>query len=208
MPYLVAAVVAAVVGGIEQYRRLVARFTLENKAGLWWLLRIVLEVGVGLLAVGIIRAAHIAGWNHAWGWIAAGAAGPAVVRLRVLELGKDGPPVGPATLYEPLRRLLEDQIDGRSAECQTTWLNYEILPALSRAGPTPTQLATYAIDYLNSLPRMDQSIRALEIAWFEGIRDSGSVSDRVKLETMARHLVIDLKAHRLLQRFVRDHAGA
>ena len=110
---MVAGLVAATVAGVEQSRRLGARFTLKNQAWVWWGARVSLEFGLGLLAVGLLRSTDAAVSDEVWAWIAAGAGAPAVARLRVFDLGKGeaSRPIGIATAYEPVREFIEEQID-------------------------------------------------------------------------------------------------
>jgi hypothetical protein len=202
-PYITAAVVAAVVAGVEQYKRLGARPTLENDAWIWWGVRLLLEAGLGLIAVGLFRATHAEASDHFLGWVAAGAAAPAIVRLRFLDYGKgaEARPIGIATAYEPVRDLVEDQLHKRSSERQMVWINAELLPALERDNVDPATLASYAIDYLKGLTHLDPIERQKEIDYIKQIRDSDQ-EPRIKRETLARHTVHELGAFRVLDQFM------
>jgi hypothetical protein len=176
VPYLVAVVAAAVIAAVEQYNRLGARFTLRNNAGWWWLLRVAVEGAIGAAAIGIARHNHLYGNDAFLGWVAAGASASAIVRVRVLDLGRgeESRPIGLATFYEPLRRLIEDQIDQRSAECQTEWINFTLQPTLEREQTPPAQLAAFILGYLRGLPDRARRQKADDIAYIEGIRDGGN----------------------------------
>lgn len=160
-----------------------------------------LDGAVAAVAVWLLRQGEIAGHDRLLGWIVAGASGSAVLRLRVLDFGRgeDSRPVGVATVYEPVRSLIEQQIDARSAECQTEWINYKLLPVLERAQIDPHRLADFLIDYLKGLPRLDPDRLKRETAYIVQTRD-GPQSDRIKREAIARH-AISVGAFRLLQRF-------
>lgn len=119
-PYVVACGIAAIIAIVEQYNRLGARFTLVNQAWIWWTARVVLEIAIGAFAVGLLRAMKIEGWDQLWGWAIAGASGPAIARLRVLDFGKgdDARPFGIAAAYERVRAFIEARIDRCSAQRQ------------------------------------------------------------------------------------------
>lgn len=197
-----AAVTAGIVAAVEQYNRLGARPTLRNQAWVWWGARIFLEMAIGVAAVALLQSTGIPGSNELWGWLTAGASGPAIVRLRVLDIGKGAGerPLGPATVYEPLRGLIEDQIDRRSAEEQALWISRELLPALERKQPDPADLADLVIDYIRGRRGLETDEREREIHYIEEIRD-GSQPPHVKREAIARHAAATLGAFRLLNRF-------
>jgi len=199
---VVAGVTAAILAAVEQYNRLGARPTWRNRAWAWWGARLLLEAAIGVAALALLRSSGIPASEELWGWLAAGASGPAIVRLRVLEVGKGAQerPIGPATLYEPLRGLIEDQIDRRSAEEQALWISRELLPTLERHQPDPADLADLVIDYLRGRRGLDTAQREKEVQYVEGIRD-GTQSAQVKRESIARHAAAELGAFRLLDRF-------
>jgi hypothetical protein len=202
LPFVVAAGVAVVVGGIEQANRLRSPFTLRNHAVYWWGWRLLLEAAVGVVAIAAIRASDQSLGEHVLTWIGAGAvAGPAVARLRIVDLEKK--PVGLATAYEPARAFIESRLDKRSAEELTIWLNVRMLPRLRRANPPPRDLAQYVIDYLGTLgtDNMPPNQARSETEWIEGVRD-GPLDVAVQLETLARHAAIELRAFRLVERYV------
>ena len=199
LPYAVAVVVGALIAGAEQANRLGARFTHRNYAWLWWLLRVLLDGAVGAAAVWLLHGV-IRGFDNLLGWTVAGACGSAFVRLRILEWGRgdEARPVGIATAYEPVRALIEEQIDKRSAECQTEWINYTLLPALERAQTPPARLADFLIDYLKA-SRLGARKVDDEKTYIVRVRDGGE-TDKIKRERLVRHAV-SLRAFRLLKRF-------
>ena len=204
LPFVVAAIVSATLGGIEQHSRLHSRFTLKNGAWIWWGLRLLLEIGVGIVAMVIIRHADPKAANNPLAWIAAGAAGPAVMRLRVLDL--DRRPIGIATAYEPVRGLLEDQIDRRTAECLATWINYKMLPRFGRLRVTPAELTAYAIDFVKGRYRVSSRELQYEIEWLDRARD-GNQPDEVKIDLIVRHVALELGGYRLLERYLSEREG-
>jgi hypothetical protein len=201
-PYVVAGAVALLIGGVEQADRLRSPPTLRNRAVFWWGWRLLLEFGIGVVAVAIIRASDETLGHHPLTWVAAGAVGPAAARLRVADLEKR--PIGVATAYEPLRGFIEGRLDKRSAEQLTSWLNMKILPRLLRANPEPTTFAEYVIDYVNGLGTMEAPVRRTEITWLQGVPKDETLSPAGQLQTLARHIAIELRAYRVLERYVKD----
>jgi hypothetical protein len=201
-PFIVAGGVALVIGGVEQANRLRSPPTLRNRAVYWWAWRLLLEFGIGVVAIAIIRASDKDLGEHVLTWVAAGAAGPAAARLRVADLEKR--PIGLATVYEPVRAFIEEHLDRRSAEQLTSWLNARILPRLLRASPQPTSLAEYVVDYVNGLGTMSAATRRTEIDWLRGVPLDGSLNANAQLETLARHIAIELRAYRVLEHYVKE----
>jgi hypothetical protein len=103
-------------------------------------------------------------------------------------------------VYEPVRGFVEKQIDTRSAESQSEWINYELIPALERDEVDPAELAAFVIDYLNGLPRWSATRKTREIEYIESVRD-GDDPPRTKREILVRHAASELGAFRLLDRF-------
>jgi hypothetical protein len=130
-------------GLIEQYNRLEARPTTADHALLFWGMRVLLEVGVGVASIGIAKAADSSLGSEPLAWVAAGAAGPIVVRARIMDIGTGGSaqPIGLAAFYEPVRDWIARQIDDIGAATQSKWLTEELLPTLSKSGVPPTDVA-------------------------------------------------------------------
>ncbi len=109
----------------------------------FWGLRVLLEVGVGVASIGIAQAVDSSLSNEPLAWVAAGAAGPIVVRARIMDIGtgRSAQPIGLAAFYEPVRDWIAKQIDDIGAAKQSKWLTEELLPTLSMNGVTPHEVA-------------------------------------------------------------------
>jgi hypothetical protein len=200
VPYVVAACVAGALGALEQYNRLRSRPTWADHAWALWTLRIVLEAGIGVAALGIIEAATPNVVENPLVWVAAGAAGPAAVRLRIIDVGvrENATPIGLAAAYEPVRDWLARQLDDISASAQSRWLYTELLPALDQRQVPPETIgarvlhwiegserftkiqevderdyvkATLAADEADSLKRELIVLRALKLGAYRVLRD-------------------------------------
>lgn len=162
-------------------------------------MRVALEGGIGILALVIVNVAKPSAVNASpLVWIAAGAAGPAVVRARLMDLGAGSStkPVGFATAYEPARDWIALRIDDIGATVQSRWIATELLPEFSRAVLPPKDIG----DRLQYWYRGSSRFSARE----EGEHDkfiaktlAGSQSDDIKRELIVRR-AIEIGAYRIL----------
>jgi hypothetical protein len=185
--YVVAGLVAALLAGLELRTRLRTRFTLTGAAWAWWLARLGLEFGIGALAYGLVDVAADGPWSEGvYTWIAAGAAGPAAVRLRVVELGRgeSAQPFGLASVYDPVRGFLEEQLDDIGAEQQSRWIHHDVLPRLRDAVDGPAHVANRLREYIGGLRRLTDAERLAERQHIDQVvSDAGTTPDE-KLELL------------------------
>lgn len=199
MRFAVAGFVAAVLAAVELSSRLHSRFTLARWAWAWWAARLAFEALIGIISVSIIQRTAVTFGNSFVGWLAAGAAGPAVVRLRLLTLGRDeeARPVGLATVYEPIRDFIERQVDDIGADEQARWLREEIVPRLHHEGRDAAFVAVRLRTYVLGLARLTPVERLAETTSIEGILSDPGASDDEKVEILLERAVT-LRAFRTI----------
>lgn len=199
MAYAVAALVAGALGALEQYNRLQSKLTKHDYAWAFWLLRIALEVVIGLLAMRIAISAKPAYEHQAFAWIVAGASGPALVRSRIIDVGPPGStkPAGLAAAYEPFRDWIAARLDDIGAAAQSLWLNEELLPTLARHNKEPLDIANRLMRWVEGSERFTPVATSRQRAWVrKTLRDSQPAD--IKREQLVIRAV-ELKAYRVLR---------
>lgn len=202
---LIAAGIAAGVSALELINA--RRKGISPKAFGWLVLRFVFDGGVAAFGYPFIAAAmaDTAGVAPA---VVAGLAGPAVLRAELnlaVPGGEDGDrrqlSVGPATVYQRLRRQIDDAIDDVCSVAQSRWLNRKALPAIDRL---PLQLIVdQAEQYLRALDRLSESVRDEDIAFLVKVRDDVATSEYDRRRLIVQRL-LDTGGRRLVRGLMRD----
>jgi hypothetical protein len=177
-----------------------SRLTLGAGALKWWVARLTLEGGVGAAAFAAVDGAIAAAWaGEVGGWVIAGGAGPAVARMRVVTIGKgeDARPLGIATVYEPLRDYIENEIDDIGATQESVWLYQTVLPTLKAKGTSPQNVADRLSTYVLSRSRLTEAEKTAERDFIaQTLADSSPPDDKVSaLILRARRL----RAYKLIR---------
>jgi hypothetical protein len=184
VPFVVGGAVAIVIAAIELYKRLQSRPTLRGGALRWWLGRLGLEFGVGLLAIAAWLAVGGEQATSPLTWVMIGAVGPAVARSRFVTFrqGTAEQSYGISTIYEPLRDFFEARIDDIGAVEQDQWITNEILPRLKARKIRAPALVKRLEGYIASLPRLTDVQKLNAIATLQaGLADSSlNPSDRMR----------------------------
>jgi hypothetical protein len=200
LSYLVAAGVAALLGGVEQYNSLRTRLTRAEHALLLWGARVLLEAGIGAAGWAIISHAEPA-WKHdVLAWIAAGATGPALARARVIDFGEKerATPIGLAMVYEPLRDLISKALKDIGSNAEIDWLYEEVIPGLNRATVPPRLIGDRTKHWIKTCGRFDEPEIVAESNFIEDTLDEAQSDD------LRRELIVlraaNLGAYRLVRR--------
>lgn len=204
MSYAVGAAVAAVLAFIELNSRLRSRPTWRGGAWFWWILRLLLEGAIGALAAGAVQVATGGALGGLPDWLAAGVggglAGPGFVRMPIVTIGKgeDQRSIGPATLYEPIRSYIEDQLDDIGANEQQKWIHREVIPRLAKAGTTPDQVANRLKTYVRGLTRLKETDILAEIKYIEDVIADSKSGPAEKIEALLLR-ALKLRAYRTIE---------
>jgi hypothetical protein len=208
MGYVVAGLVAAILAVVELRSRLRSRPTMKQRAWMWWVARIALEVLTSVFALKAIRYTASPRWSHGfWSWVIAGAAGPAFARMRVVSLGRDRErPVGVAALYEPARNYVEDHIDDIGADEQARWVREEVLPALVAHGATPTDVGNRLSDRVRALTHLPDTERLRQLDYIDEVLADTGTPDNARIETLIVY-GCEMGAHRTIASLVESAQG-
>jgi hypothetical protein len=193
--------VAGLLGGLEQAKRLKTPITKADRAWLFWLLRLLLEVGIGVLAMLILKAldaTDVEKYRPA-GWIVVGAAGPTVARLRIIDVGSadDPTPFGLAAFYEPVRDAIAKQLDDIGAAALARHVKEDLLPLIHRAEVEPKDISDRYTIWMRGSDRFDKLAEYEELKFIETTLD-GSQAANVQRELLV-YRALDLGAHRVLR---------
>jgi hypothetical protein len=206
--YVVAGLVAGVLGAVEQYNRLSkAKPTRRDRAWLYWTLRILLEMAIGVAAFRIAVLAKSSLEAQPLAWVAAGAAGPTLVRTRIIDLGEPdtAKPLGIAAAYEPIRDWIADRLDDISAAAQSRWLTEELLPLLNRCNTPPKEIAERLMRWVEGSRRFSK-VEAHDQRTFVEQTLAGTQPEDIKRELLVRRGV-ELRAYRVLRDLKRSCRG-
>ncbi len=211
LPYLVAGLTAGALGALEQYKRLKTPVTKVDYAWAWWVGRVVLEILIGLAAMLVLKKADasIVERFRPLGWFVVGAAGPAVARLRIIDVGSgDAPsPFGVATIYEPLRDWIAKQIDDIGAAAQTRNVKEVMLPLFNRTGVAPKEISDRYTIWMESSERFSTVQQLQEREYIKETLD-GSEPAHVQRELLVLR-ALKLGAYRVLRDLRQScHKGA
>jgi hypothetical protein len=201
VPYLVAGTTAGTLGALEQYKRLKTPITSADYAWAFWVLRVFLEVGIGLAAMLILKAAD-AGTAEEYpplAWIIAGAAGPAIARIRIIDLGSsdDPTPFGLAAFYEPVRDWIAKQLDDIGAAALTRQVREDLLPLFNRAEVPPKDIGAHYMLWMQCSDRFSGFEEVDEQKYIDSTL-TGSDPVHVQREVLVLRAV-KLGAHRVLR---------
>jgi hypothetical protein len=199
VPYVVAALIAGALGAIEQYNRLQTKPTRADYAWAFWILRVGLEMGIGIAAISIAIAAKGSLSQQPLAWIAAGAAGPVAVRTRIIDIGagSSARPVGLASAYEPIRDWIAQRIDDIGAAAQSRWLTEELLPTLSKYEKPPKEVADRLARWCEGSQRFSKVGVGEQRAFIRKTLGSHQ-DDDIKRELLVLRAV-ELQAYRVLR---------
>jgi hypothetical protein len=199
--YGTAGLIASALAAIELQSRLRSPPTWHAWA--WWVGRLVLEGLAGAAAYWVLQKTTDSDWVESfWGWILAGGAAPVVLRFRWITFGSgdNARPIGLASVYEPIRDMLERQIDDIGATDQAEWIQRRVLPRIQQM--SPQDVAGWLRDYVFGLGRLNLSERAQETEFISNtLTETNSSEDDKRLAFI--HRAIDLGAWRLVRRLVR-----
>ncbi len=140
-----------------------------------------------MAAYGIVDVAADSAWSDGiYTWIVAGAAGPAAVRLRVVELGRgeSAQPFGLASVYDPVRSFLEDQLDDIGAERQSRWVHQDVVPRLQAAVVEPAHVGKRLKEYIRGLRRFTDAQKVGERQFIDGVVSDATTTTGEKIETL------------------------
>lgn len=206
LPFLVAGLIAAVLSFVELNSRL--RFKPRLSAAHLWFLRIAVDGIVGGIAavVAVSLAKDSADWKWAsdvGGWVLAGVGGPAILRSRVVTIGKGeaAKEIGPAMVYEPIRDYFEAELDDAGAIEQSQWLNQTVFPRLVSKNVTSAIVSGWYADYLNTLSRMTDAQRAAELAFIDKVVSDTSPDEKKVRVLVSR--VVSVGGRGLIERMLR-----
>ena len=202
-PVIVAGGIAGLLALIELITRL--KFRPRRRGWYWWIGRIGVDVAVA--GVAVVVAIGLAATNNdfAWakglgGWVLVGVAGPAILRSRIVTIGKgDGATeIGPATIYEPIRNFFESELDDAGAVEQTQWLNTKVLPHIRAKGITPATIRDWLSNYIDNLNRLDEVKKISERAAVAAIMADAQANDEQKSKALINKAV-SLGGRRLVE---------
>jgi hypothetical protein len=187
LEFVLAGLLAALFGNLELRSRLKSRQTRKAKAHWWWLGLLAVEAlaGVGAAAA-ISEAATPTGLvSSGAAGLVGGMAGSAAVRLRVVTIGKgdEQQPIGPATLYEPLRDFFEGRINDCYAAYQSDWINSTVRPTFRKAGVTPQEIVDRVSDYVTHSVNKTPAECEEEARFLQEIADDAIEEDK-KIRTL------------------------
>lgn len=195
-------------GGIELRTRLLARATLKYPAWLWWGLRLALEAAIGVAGAALVTLPATGPLSSLPDWLTVGLggglAGPAVARMTIATVGKgsDAIPIGVASLYEPVRDAIEEQIEVIGADAQSAWINDFVLPRIRKKELTPESVGHQLRDYVRGLSAKRVTDKAAEIAWIDSTVADPTVDSDDKIEALIRRAIGELRAYRTVDRLL------
>jgi hypothetical protein len=183
--YLIAVLLAVGLSAVELVSGLQTRPTTSEGAWRWWLIRLLLEGGVGVLATVLLVKITHGDWNPLLLGLTAGASASAILRQNFTTLG-DGTQIGIALAYSYFRNFFDDQIERCGSENDSKWINEEVLPTLNAAGVTASQIGRRLVDFIAGLGHMGDAQRIDEQAAIEKVLSEEEVSEEVKIEGLIR----------------------
>lgn len=181
IPYVCAGVVAAVLSAIELRSRIPQW---PRRTALLW---VILRLAVDSIAAASVMAVLLGNLDPSLsplvsgpvGWVSAGTAGPALLRLRIVTLsaGDRQVLIGPAAFFEPLIDYLDRHIADAAAIEQMMWLALDVWPLVE--GLAPRQLADQIRDYADAA-RLDSGVRRESEAMVRRVLQDARASDEEK----------------------------
>lgn len=160
-----------------------------------------LEVGIGLAAMLIAKAtdATLVGRYPPLVWIVVGTAGPAIARMRIIDVGSgdDPKPFGLAAFYEPLRDLVAKQLDDIGAAALSRHVKEDLLPLFNRAEVAPKDIGDRYMLWMKTSSQFDQFDASQEQEYIEKTLN-GTQPEHIQREVLVLRAV-ELGAHRVLR---------
>lgn len=186
---------------MEQYKLLKTPITKADRAWMFWALRVLLEVGIGLAAMLILKAADAATVEkyQPLAWIVVGTAGPAVARLRIIDVGSgdDPTPFGLAAFYEPIRDWIAKQLDDIGAAALSRRVKEDLLPLFNRTDVVPKDISDRYMLWMENSDRFSKLDELQEQEYIDNTL-GGSQPAHIQREVLVLRAV-KLGAHRVLR---------
>lgn len=202
MGHALSGLVAAAFGATQVFVGLESRPT--RTAIRWWAGYLALEMASGALSYqGLIEISDDSWTGGVFGWLVAGTATAALLRMRVTEIRTSQgtqAPVGLAYFYELVRGFFQSNIDNIGATEQAEWIANHLIPRLK--GTALPLMGNVLTAFVQSSSAFDSESRAETQVFVEETINEPDSTDDKKRATLV-WAALDMGGWRLLRQLDR-----